>query len=92
MIFRIEAGEGLAFLLTKVLLLLWIDPRERTISRAAVFLHPMKEGHEAVVILLSDGILFVIVASSASHGHPEKGLGGDLHIVGEKIVLSLEAV
>ncbi len=45
-----------------------------------------EEGLELIVILLEDGIEFVIVASSAREAHPEEDFAGDIGQVIEDVV------
>ena len=52
----------------------------------------MEERHEAVVVPLRNGILFVVVAAGAAQAHAEKCLGGDEHVVGEQIVFRQQPV
>lgn len=63
-----------------------VGPYNRLVASDGVVPDTVKEGHEAVVVLLGQRIFFVIVAAGASEAHSKEGFAGDLHDVSEHVV------
>ncbi len=85
-VFAVERLDFCGALFFETIAVGGVGPHDGLVSGDCVIPDTVEEGHEAVVVLLGEWILFVIVATGTSEAHPEEGFSGDLHDVGEHIV------